>query len=835
MKTLFLNPPSFHGFDGGAGSRYQARREIRSFWYPTWLAQAAALVDDSRVLDAPADGVEIHDVLRVARDFDLVVIYTSTPSFASDARTAIRIKHIRPDTLIGLVGPHVSVLPEESLRAAPSVDFVVRREFDLAIRQIAAGMPLGSVRGVSWRDGDAIRHNLDSSPVTDLDSLPFVVDVYKRDLTIENYSIGYLMHPYLSLYTGRGCHARCTFCLWPQTMSGHRYRVRSAQSVYEELARAKQLFPQVREYFLDDDTFTADPRRAVEIGRKLGKLGVTWSTSSRANILYDTLKQLKECGLRLLMVGYESGCDDILKNVRKGITTQQARRFTQNCKSLGIATHGTFVLGLPGETRQTIEQTINFAREIDPDTIQVSIAAPYPGTEFHKQAVEHGWLTPSNLVSANGTQTCPLQYEDIGAGEISEAVDRFYKHFYFRPKVMLRIGGRMLRDGDERRRRLREGREFFTFLKRHGRNGHSNGNLLKRVLANGGPGFCQFAVTDACNAHCAFCNFSMDASPEGKRVYVDLEEARASLDVLAENGIEHLAFVGGEPTLHPHLPEMCAHAKTLGMKTIVCTNGSMLTPEMVHRHADAGLDIAIISIDASDAETHEQNRGLPGVCARIGEANTILREAGVSTTASVTISKLLGNTSALPALLESLGFDRVTFSYPLRRLGSGFRGYSHSKLLDYSDEDLHAAFEDIKRLKKRFRVANPTASIEEMQRFVRGERQRFPCLAGWKYFYLDWNLDLYRCHAWAEKMCSVFDFDGSQLVRDGCTRCMIDCYRDASVLHHVGAAMCDARSDLARGRVATAAARLLNRTTFEAAMALLEERGWISETTRSRC
>lgn len=474
MKTLFLNPPSFQGFDGGAGSRYQARREIKSFWYPTWLAQAAALVEDSRVVDAPADDLTTNDVLHICRLYEMVIIYTSTPSFSNDATIARYIKKLYPNTQVGFVGPHVTVLPEESLLAAPAVDFVVRKEFEYPVQQIAQGCKYADVKSVSWRDGSSIRHNEDSELIADLDSLPSVLDVYKRDLTIENYYGGYLLHPYLSFYTGRGCPARCTYCLWPQTITSRTYRVRSADSVYEEMARAKEYFPQVKEFFIDDDTFTANPKRAEEIARKLSSLNITWSTTSRANVGYDTIKILKESGLRLFLVGYESGNEEILKNMHKGITTNTARRFTKDCKSLGVAIHGTFMLGLPGETKETIDQTFRYACELDPDTIQVSIAAPYPGTEFYKQAVDNGWLSPSDLVSSDGTQSCPLEYPNLSSAEISAAVDSFYKKFYFRPKVIARIAKQMLKDPDIRRRRLREGKEFFSFLHR---NSHAENHL----------------------------------------------------------------------------------------------------------------------------------------------------------------------------------------------------------------------------------------------------------------------------------------------------------------------------------------------------------------------
>ncbi|MGH8148450.1 MAG: hopanoid biosynthesis associated radical SAM protein HpnJ, partial [Steroidobacteraceae bacterium] len=385
MKTLFLHPPSFDGFDGGAGARYQAKREIRSFWYPTWLAQPAALVPGSRLIDAPANGLGLADIAPLARDYDLVVMHTSSPSFPTDAHVAERLKDENPRLLIGMVGAKVAVDPAGSLGASKAIDFVAREEFDYTCQEVAEGRPLDTILGLSYRTPDGrIRHNDARPMIADMDALPWVAPVYKRDLTIENYFIGYLQHPYVSFYTGRGCRSKCTFCLWPQTVGGHKYRVRSPASVIEEVRWIKEQMPQVKEIFFDDDTFTDFKPRVEEIARGLGALGVTWSCNAKANVPYESLKTMKDNGLRLLLVGYESGDDGILHNIKKGLRTDIARRFTEDCRKLGIVIHGTFILGLPGETRETIAKTIEFAKSINPHTIQVSLAAPYPGTTLYK-------------------------------------------------------------------------------------------------------------------------------------------------------------------------------------------------------------------------------------------------------------------------------------------------------------------------------------------------------------------------------------------------------------------------------------------------------------------
>jgi hopanoid biosynthesis associated radical SAM protein HpnJ len=468
MRTLFLQGPSHDGFDGGAGARYQARREIRSFWYPTWLAQPAAMVEGSKLIDAPPHRLKLADILPEVSHRDLVVMHTSVPSFAADAKTAAALKAANPALKIGMIGAKVAVNPEGSLKASDAIDFVARNEFDHTIKEVAEGRELGSVAGLSWRNSEgAIVHNEDRAVLGDMDALPFVTPVYKRDLVIENYYNGYLKHPYLSFYTGRGCKSRCTFCLWPQTVGGHKYRTRSVGHVMEEVQWAQKAFPQVKELFFDDDTLTDDLPRVEALAREMGKLGIEWCCNAKANVPHATLKIMRDNGLRLLTVGYESGNQKILHNIKKGMLVDVARRFTKDCHDLGIRIHGTFILGLPGETKETIEETIRFAAEMNPHTIQVSLAAPYPGTFLYKQAVENNWFAHDEtaLLSDCGTQMAPLRYPHLSHIEINQSVDEFYRRFYFRAGKIAAIMGEMMRSPDAMRRRLREGMEFFQYLR----------------------------------------------------------------------------------------------------------------------------------------------------------------------------------------------------------------------------------------------------------------------------------------------------------------------------------------------------------------------------------
>ena len=464
-RTLLLNPPSFQDFDGGAGSRYQATREVTSFWYPTWLCYPAGLIPESRVVDAPPENLTVPQVAAMARDYDLAVLFTTQPSFSHDLQTVSRLKEENPGLIVGLVGPQVSVLPQESLLSGPQVDFVARREFDYAVLEVAQGRAWEEILGISFQKNGHIHHNPDRPFIEDLDALPMVTEIYHRDLVMEHYHIPYLHYPYVSFYTGRGCPSHCVFCLWPQTFTGRRFRVRSVANVVAEVRRSLELFPQAAEVFFDDDTFTAAGERARALSRELGRLNFTWSATARVNTSYETLKAMKEGGLRLLVVGFETGDPLVLQKIRKGATLDLGRRLVKWCRELGIQVHGTFMVGLPGESKQSIEASIRFACELDPDTIQVSLATPYPGTEFYDYCRDRGFLQDDALVHGQtGYQQCVVDYPGLAAAEIFQAVPRFYRRFYFRPRYMARAARQMLKDPEERRRLLKEGRQFFHFM-----------------------------------------------------------------------------------------------------------------------------------------------------------------------------------------------------------------------------------------------------------------------------------------------------------------------------------------------------------------------------------
>ena len=462
LKTLFLNPPSFENFDGGAGSRWPATREIESFWYPVWLAYPTGMLEGARLLDAPAHHVSGDETINIAKDYEFLVLFTSTPGFPGDILLARAVKQANPKIKIAFVGPHVTVLPEKSLRDCPEIDFICRKEFDYSVTDYAKGKPLADIPGVSFLKDGKIVHNPDAPQIENLDALPHVTEVYKRDLDVRRYNVPFLLNPFVSLYTTRGCPAQCTFCLWPQTLSGHPWRKRSTDDVAAEMAKAKQLWPEVKEFFFDDDTFNIQKARTIELCVKLKPLGLTWSCTSRVTTDFETLKAMKEAGCRLLIVGYESGDQQILKNIKKGATIERARQFTKDCHKLGLVIHGDFIMGLPGETHETINNTIAFAKELDVETIQVSVAHAYPGTELYDYAVKNGFMVGDNkMVDEGGHQLAQIQYPGLPADDIMSAVHRFYDEYYFRPKAVYRILRKAVFDSNDRKRLYKEAKSFL--------------------------------------------------------------------------------------------------------------------------------------------------------------------------------------------------------------------------------------------------------------------------------------------------------------------------------------------------------------------------------------
>ena len=346
---------------------------------------------------------------------------------------------------------------------------------------------------------------------------------------------------------------------------------------------------------------------------------------------------------------------------------------------------------------------------------------------------------------------------------------------------------------------------------------------MLRLISRGGPALCNVAVTNACNAACDFCNFARGKVGARNLRWIDADQFGRALDILRERDIRYISFFGGEPLLHSHLADMISMVVQRNMGPALITNGWLL-PSQLQKLADAGLQSAYISIDAATIARHEANRGLEGVGERIRAATSRMRELRMTPLAQVTMSKLLGDYRDLVPLLRELGFDAVAFSYPqTARLGSSSLAWSSdSQLMSFTNQEMIAAFDSVDAMRSEFPVNNPSASVADMKRHLRGELETFECYGGFKSFYMDWNYDMWRCDSWSQKISSVWDFADAPPVRDGCTACVADCYRDSSVMLHFAVSLADTLNHLRKGRVRAATKTILDRRNFVSLASVLE-------------
>jgi len=451
MNILTLNPP-FHPRYSRC-QRSPAVIKSGVIYYPIWLAYATGILEQDgfnvKLVDAPAAGYDLAYVLNLADEFQprMVVMDTSTPSIYNDVEVAEAIKRRIPNAFILFVGPHVSALPEETLQVSSVIDAVARGEYDYTVRDLArlldGGGDPGAILGLSYRDGaGAIAHNADRPLIEDLDALPFVSQVYGRHLNVEDYFYSITRYPEMTIIAGRGCPYRCMYCLWPQTLTGHGYRRRSAANVAEEFELIAREFPQVKEIFIEDDTLTVSEAYASDLAEALihNDNRLPFTANSRADVSYETLRRLKQAGLRLLCVGFESGDQDVLDALGKGIKVEQFYRFREDARRAGILIHACFMAGSPGETNESLAKTLSLAKQLNPDTVQFFPLMVYPGTQAYEWARHNKclitedfreWLTPDGLHGST------LNLPNLPADDVVAWCDYARRSFYLRPRYVL--------------------------------------------------------------------------------------------------------------------------------------------------------------------------------------------------------------------------------------------------------------------------------------------------------------------------------------------------------------------------------------------------------------
>jgi anaerobic magnesium-protoporphyrin IX monomethyl ester cyclase len=456
MKIVALNPPFLSHFS--RESRSPAVAKSGTLYYPMWLAYAVGLLEkhghEVMLIDAPAENISRDTVIERIRKFNpaMAFVATSTPSIYNDVEVGAALKDTCLELFTVFVGVHVSALPCESLELSSKIDAVAFGEFDMTLVELAekltTGRPsdelLGSIAGLAYRtnDGRCVK-NATRPFIEDLDIFPPVASVYKKHLSTAPYFYGHSLHPIIVIMTGRGCPFRCTYCVVPQVLQGHQYRQRSINSIVEEFRYIRDNFPEVKEIMIEDDTLTANKKRCAELSKALINQGLTtipWSANSRADVDLETMRLMKAAGCRLFCVGFESGNQQILDNIQKGTKIPVIERFVKDSKRAGIMIHGCFMVGNRGETRQILEETLRFAKKLNPDTAQFYPIMVYPGTADYVYYQEKGWIVSENFrewITEEGLHSSTMSNPDLPYDELVRFCDRARREFYLRPSYIL--------------------------------------------------------------------------------------------------------------------------------------------------------------------------------------------------------------------------------------------------------------------------------------------------------------------------------------------------------------------------------------------------------------
>ncbi|MBN1760009.1 MAG: radical SAM protein [Chitinispirillaceae bacterium] len=482
MKIVALNPPFLSHFS--RESRSPAVAKSGTLYYPMWLAYAVGLLEKNghevMLIDAPAGNLSRETVAERVKQFDpgMVFIATSTPSIYNDVEVGAALKEACTDCFTVFVGVHVSALPCETLELNANIDAVAFSEFDMTLVELAEKLPSGrsddllaSITGLAYRTSDGKSVKNEPRPfIEDLDVFPPVASVYKNHLNITPYFYGHSLHPLIVIMTGRGCPFRCTYCVVPQVLQGHRYRQRSIESIVEEFRYIHDNFPDVKEIMIEDDTLTANKKRCSDLSKALIERKLTripWSANSRADVDLETMRLMKSAGCRLFCVGFESGNQQILDNIRKGTKIPVIRQFVKDAKRAGIMIHGCFMVGNRGETRETLEETLRLAKQLSPDTAQFFPIMVYPGTSDYQYYEEKGWIVSDNFrdwITPEGLHSSTMSNPDLPYDELVSFCDRARREFYLRPSYMLFKAFQSLKNPAEAKRNIKAGLTLSKYL-----------------------------------------------------------------------------------------------------------------------------------------------------------------------------------------------------------------------------------------------------------------------------------------------------------------------------------------------------------------------------------
>ena len=458
MRVLVANPPwPGPGYGARSDVRWPHKRIDKYIEYPIYLSYTVAVIEQAgfevSFIDAIMDELSIEAFSEQVRDMapGLAIIETSTPSIEFDLETAAAVKRLSPQTFVALIGSHITFFDDQTLVENPKVDAIVRSEFEYTSADLAralqdGGYPeagaeanLASVPGLTYRDADGkVQRNPDRPLFEPLDDMPFPARHIVKDA---GYRAGiYSGGNPTAMVSSRGCPYRCTFCLWPDVLYGHKFRARSAENVVDEIEEAVRVYGHDEIYF-DDDTFSIDRQRVLDICRMIQERGlekeVEWIAQCRVDTVdREMLEAMKAANCGYILFGVESGSPKMLKKMKKGITLEQVRSAFKLTKEVGIKTQAFFLFGMPGETQETIKETIDFAKELNASSTQFAVAIPHPGTALYQECVDNGWLTSTNWADYTAESSL-IETPLLSADEVEEARVRAYREYYYRPKFIV--------------------------------------------------------------------------------------------------------------------------------------------------------------------------------------------------------------------------------------------------------------------------------------------------------------------------------------------------------------------------------------------------------------
>ena len=440
-KILFLNLP--YKFNISRASRWPEKTKSGTLYYPYWLAYCVGVCQkeglECKLVDCITKEYNVGDTLKEVKDYqpDYIMAEITTATCEYDYQTLNAIKNENPNVKIIIGGTHATILPEQILKECNGIDYVVRQEYDYTVLEIAKTQDITQVQGVSFRDNNGeIKHTPDRPQLENLDELPYVSKVYQQFLNVNDYAYAFAQKPMIQIVSSRGCPNHCNFCSYPSTMGGRNYRTRSITDLADEFEYIIKEMPEIKEIFIEDDTFTVNQQRVKDFCDEIIKrnLHPVWSCNTRVDLTYDAMKKMKEAGCRLLVCGYESGNQNVLDETKKGITLQQSQEFAENARKLDLKVFGCFMIGLTGDNLDTIKETYEFAKKVYPDMCFFQQAVPFPGTGFYKWAKENGYLITEDYnkwLNKEGYLNCLVDYPYADHNEIEKLRDKLMSDYYF--------------------------------------------------------------------------------------------------------------------------------------------------------------------------------------------------------------------------------------------------------------------------------------------------------------------------------------------------------------------------------------------------------------------